>query len=225
MVSVQTFIRSGIKRGGEFRAPKGAEAFTTYAIAGSKGLNPEMENAARRTLDYPMTFEFLGEGLRLFEGWALCDLASFRKRCRDSLITCLDSFLKSKPPGPSSIWVNCPEAVSRASREKQYRVLPTWLNELLSRNRNDLKLKNFTGPLDIHSRIRREYFRALQDHGNCNFCMGVHVRNGSDFCADLEKQLAQARNKVPLSLYLSSTMDKRSPLANTVHSDVFHILV
>jgi hypothetical protein len=214
MVSVQTFIRSGTKRGGEFRAPKGAEAFTTYAIAGSKGLNPEMENAARRTLDYPMTFEFLGEGLRLFEGWALCDLASFRKRCRDSLITCLDSFLKSKPPGPSSIWVNCPEAVSRASREKQYRVLPTWLNELLSRNRNDLKLKNFTGPLDIHSRIRREYFRALQDHGNCNFCMGVHVRNGSDFCADLEKQLAQARNKVPLSLYLSSTMDKRSPVTS-----------
>ncbi len=30
-----------------------------------------MENAARQKLDHSMTFEILGEGLRLFEGWAL----------------------------------------------------------------------------------------------------------------------------------------------------------
>jgi hypothetical protein len=64
-----------------------------------------MENAAGQSLDHPMTFEALGEGLRLFEGWALRDLASFRKRCRDSYIGCLDSFLlEPRFPWPSSIW-------------------------------------------------------------------------------------------------------------------------
>jgi hypothetical protein len=53
---------------GTFPVPKGAEAFTAYAIASAKGLTPEMENAAHLTLDHPMTFESLGEGLRLFEG-------------------------------------------------------------------------------------------------------------------------------------------------------------
>jgi hypothetical protein len=33
----------------------------SYAIASSKGLIPEMENAARLTLDYPMTFESMGD--------------------------------------------------------------------------------------------------------------------------------------------------------------------
>ena len=111
MVSVQSFIRAEVSRGAS-PAPKGAEAFPAYAIASAKGLIPEMENAARLTLDHPMTFEILGEGLRLFEGWALRDLVNFRKRCRDNLITCLDSFLEVQPPGPSSIWVGCPEVMS-----------------------------------------------------------------------------------------------------------------
>jgi hypothetical protein len=79
MASVQSAIRLQVKWG-EFPAPKGAEAFAAYAIASAKMLIPEMENAARSTLDYSMTFENLGEGLRLFEGSALRDLVSFRKR-------------------------------------------------------------------------------------------------------------------------------------------------
>jgi hypothetical protein len=106
MAPVQSFIRVGVGRG-EFPAPEGVEAFTAYAIASAKVLIPEMENAARLTLDHPMTFEILGEGLRLFERWALRDLVNFRKRCRDNLVTCLDSFLDAQPPGPSSIWVGC----------------------------------------------------------------------------------------------------------------------
>jgi hypothetical protein len=94
MASVQSFIRAEVSRG-EFPAPKGAEAFSAYAIASGKGLIPEMENAARQTLDHPMTFEILGEGLRLFEGWALRDLANFRKRYRDNLVSCFESFLKT----------------------------------------------------------------------------------------------------------------------------------
>jgi hypothetical protein len=71
---------------GEFPAPKGAEAFTAYAIASAKQLIPEMETAARLTLDHPMTFKVLGKGLRLFEGSALHDLASFHKHKREDLM-------------------------------------------------------------------------------------------------------------------------------------------
>ena len=73
MVSVQSFIRTEVSRGAS-PGPKGAEALPAYAIASAKDLIPEMENAARMTLDHPMTFEILGEGLRLFEGWTLRDL-------------------------------------------------------------------------------------------------------------------------------------------------------
>ena len=60
MDSVQSSIRAKVKLG-EFPAPKGAEAFSAYAIAWRKRLFLEMENAARQTLDLPMTFEILGE--------------------------------------------------------------------------------------------------------------------------------------------------------------------
>lgn len=198
MASVQSFIRTEVCRG-EFPAPNGDEAFAAYAIAAGKGLIPEMEKAARQTLNHPMTFEVLGEGLRLFESWTLCDLVYFRKRCRDNFITCLDSFLEIQPPGPSSIWVGCPEVMSRPSRRPL--LLPRWLEELLSRNQNDLKLQKFTQSLNLHSRIRLEYFMALQNHGICNFCSMVHITNGSTFCAELENRLAQARDEVTYPLY------------------------
>jgi len=73
MASIQSSIRTLVKCE-EFPAPRSAEAFTAYAIASAKRLIPEMEDAARLTLDHPMTFETLGEGLQFFEGSALRDL-------------------------------------------------------------------------------------------------------------------------------------------------------
>jgi len=77
MVSIQSHIRAEIQRG-TFPAPIESDGFSAYAIASSKGLIPEMENAARLTLGHPMTFESLGEGLRSFKGRALCDLLHYR---------------------------------------------------------------------------------------------------------------------------------------------------
>ena len=77
MVSIQTYIRDEVKRG-TFPAPTKVQAFSAYAIASSMGLNPEMEHAASLTLDLPMTFESLGEGLRSFKGRALGDLVRYR---------------------------------------------------------------------------------------------------------------------------------------------------
>ena len=210
MTSVQSSIRAKVKLG-EFPAPKGAEAFPAYAIAGSKGLIPEMENAARQTLDLPMTFENLGEGLRLFDGRALgylAALADFRKRCRECFIRCIDSFLNDLSPGPSSIWLGCPNREPFLVDDGQViaSALPGWLCRLLSLNQIALKRQNFTQPLDIHSRIRGEYFTALQNHklGKCYFCLGVHMKSGSTFCAELENKLAEARDKVNCSVYISS---------------------
>jgi hypothetical protein len=78
MASVMSSIRAKVKLG-EYPAPKGAEAFLAYAIASGKGLVPEMEKAARQSLSHPLSFEILGEELRLLEGWALRDLVRFRK--------------------------------------------------------------------------------------------------------------------------------------------------
>ena len=220
MASVQSCIRAKVKLG-EFPAPKGAEAFCAYGISSSKRLIPEMENAARQTLNYSMTFEDLGERLRLLDGWALHDLSNFRKRCRDGVIQSLDLFLKVRPPGPSSIWVGCPEVMPRSSYEsdedeegeddgedededegdgededEEDLVLPRWLSRLLLTNQDNLKLQNFTHALDIHSRIHREYITALRNHRNCYFCLKVHLKNGSTFCTELGNTLAQARDKV-----------------------------
>jgi hypothetical protein len=78
MASVQSTIRAEVSHRSS-PVPQGAEAFSAYAIASAKKLIPEMEYAARFTLDHPMTFKVLGERLRLFEGSALRDLASFHK--------------------------------------------------------------------------------------------------------------------------------------------------
>jgi hypothetical protein len=205
MASVQSSIRAEVKRE-EFPAPKGAEVFAAYAIASAKDLIPEMENAARLTLNYSMTFEIIGEGLRFFEGWALGDLVNFRRRCRDNLATCLDSFLEVHPLGPSGIWVGCPEVMSSGyGSYQQTPVLPRWLNQFLSQSQTDWKLQMFTCPLDMHSRIRREYLKALQTHLSCHFCLEVHATKGETFCAELENKLAEARDKVTHSHYLSST--------------------
>jgi hypothetical protein len=191
MASVLSSIRAAVKHG-EFPATERAEAFRAYAIASDKGLIPETETAARQTLDHPMTFETLGEGLRSFKGPALRDLANFRKRCKDHLVAYLDAFLKIQPPGPSGIWVGCPEDLSIRALRKTYRlnVLPKWLHQFLLQNRNALNVQNFTRPLDIHSRIRREYSTAIENHATCASCVRVHVRYGSALCAVLEERLS-----------------------------------
>jgi len=205
MAHVQSLIRDEVSCG-RFPAPVGTEAFRAYAIASGKGLIPEMENAARQTLDYPMTFETLGEGLRFFDGSVLRDLVRFRKGCRHNLVTELQSFLNFYAPAPSSIWVGCPEATAPSQWNLTLpaaSVLPKWLCRVLSPI-NDLKSQVFTQPLTTPSNIRGKYLTALLNHGDCNFCLRVHVKGGLTFCAELESKLAQALEKVHTSLPLLS---------------------
>ena len=207
MASVQSFIRAEVNRRA-YPAPNGVEAFTAYAIASANELIPETERAARLTLNLPMTFKVLGEGLRLFEGWALHDLVKFRRRCAENLVTCLDSFL-APGPGPSRIWIGCPEVAPvppslRVFTRNTYRIhaLPKWFNELFTWAQNELKCHLFTRPLNmICSEMRQEYGRAIRNHASCDFCLTVHRRNSQTFYSALKNKLILARNKVLRSHY------------------------
>jgi hypothetical protein len=203
MASVQSSIRAEVSRG-EFPAPSGAEAFSAYAIASTKGLIPEMEYTARLTLDYPMTFETIGEGLRLFEGWALRDLANYRMRCQDNLVSCFRFFL---PPCPSpvNIWAPCSgrsdgrDESSYLTSSKKRRSPPQfWLSEFFQKHLNDSH-EPFSKPLCNPRKFRGEYLSALQAHVNssgCVSCTKVHTLKGETFCKELEDKLTQALNEV-----------------------------
>lgn len=62
------------------------EVFCTYAIVSSKRPMLDIETAAHLTLGCPMTFDNIGDGLQLFEIWALRDLVRFRKRSKDNVV-------------------------------------------------------------------------------------------------------------------------------------------
>jgi hypothetical protein len=196
MASVQSFIRAQVNRG-EFPSPTGAEAFAAYAIASGKKLIPEMEYAARLTLDQPMTFEILGEGLRLFDGWALRDLANFRKRCWDNLVPCFKSLLKFGPP--FNVWTRCyTQGQSYYTNSETTGYSPPWLTGLFQKYINESR-EAFSKPLFNPRRIQSEYLSALEAHitsYRCISCTKVHTLKGVKFCKDLEDRLTQALSEV-----------------------------
>ncbi|KAI0289279.1 hypothetical protein BC826DRAFT_939286 [Russula brevipes] len=120
MVAVLSSIRAEASRRA-LLSPPHAEAFRMYAIAYSRRLIPEMESAARLTLDCPLTFESIGGALRSFEGRALQDLADFRTRCAHNIPSQLMLFLNHHI-GLSNIWVGCPTAPTRGR-------LPGWFDD------------------------------------------------------------------------------------------------
>ncbi|KAI0248056.1 hypothetical protein BJV78DRAFT_851427 [Lactifluus subvellereus] len=191
MVAVQSSIRAEVSRRG-LLSPKGAETFRVYAIACRQRLIPEMETTARLTLDYPMTFDYLGEALRSFEGCALRDLAHFRQRCRDSLTSCFASSLDHRN-GPSKIWVGCP-TVFTFDPENDDGSPPIWLGINLGGRLAQSKASTYAFKPPS---FRKEYLEALQAHveeTDCHFCTKMHTLKGEAFCAEVENMLAQAQN-------------------------------
>jgi hypothetical protein len=168
-------------------------------------------------LDHPMTFEILGEGLRLFEGWALQDLASFRKRYRDNLVSCFKSLLATEG-SQFGIWTRC-----CTYKYKQYSglsllnlpmsntngSLPSWLAELYQKKLDESQ-ETFSKSLFNPRNIRGEYLSALRAHTkskNCVSCTKVHTEKGEKFCKDLEDRLTRALNEVcPCSMFWRSVV-------------------
>jgi hypothetical protein len=194
MASIQSSIRAEVIRG-TFPSPAGTEVFRAYAIASNLGLIPEMESAARLTLSYPMTFESLGEALRSFTGRALCDLVRYRKRCRDNLVSCLDSFLNVH--SRCQIWEGCDH--------RRVHYIPdnaAWPHNFFTSKTVEMK-KSFIHAAFSPSNILEEYLEALKNHRStgCSSCFRAHAVEGAAFCRELQDELAQALDKVS-SLFL-----------------------
>ena len=241
IAAIQSSIRDKVSRG-EFPAPKGAEAFSAYLIASNKGLIPEMESAARQTLDHPMTFEIIGEGLRLSEGWALRDLTNFRKRYRDNLVSSFGSFFNIEE-SQFNIWTTCAyytynsrgmyPSTSTGSYSRSYlsmfetnKSLPSWLAKLYQKHLDELR-EGFSKSLFNSRSIRGEYSSALQAHINlsrCVSCTKVHIEKGEIFCKDLEDRLTQALNEVCFcSIFWSCGEFKHAHYLGTLGSGLEYI--
>jgi hypothetical protein len=172
-----------------------------------------MENAARQTLDHPMTFGILGVELQLFEGRALRDLANFRKRYRDNLVSRFKEFLEIGNNGSKfDIWISCASYTYNShgqqgplfSRSKLPMSNTNWLAKLYQKHLDELQ-EAFSKPLLNPRNIREEYLSALQAHidsdsNGCVTCTEVHMKNGETFCKDLEDRLTQALNEVRICL-------------------------
>ena len=193
----QSSIRAEVAR--RLRSSTRAGVFLVYAIACRKGLIPEVEIAARLTLGYPLTFESLGEKLRLFEGRALRDLADFRLRSIHNF--CLNWKLFSDClSGPSKIWVGCPTA----NREDDDNRLPAWLQDCLRLRLvmadawSKLKVRDrFTETIPTSVHLCGKYSKGLRSHvkeKDCKFCMKVHILEGENFCEKMKDISARAWN-------------------------------
>jgi hypothetical protein len=204
MSTVKSSIRTEVRRKNLLAAD--GTALFVYAVASKNRLLMESETAARLALNHPLTFEFIGQGLRLFEGRALSDLASFRKSCRDSVVSCLESFLDIRN-GPSKIWTPC----SKSKVPSRYQsgssfclgpslgrptgddpALPSWLHGLFTQ-------QSFTNSLLKPSSIREKYLEALHVHirqsDECTSCLMTHTLQGEKYCVKLEQKLACALDK------------------------------
>jgi len=192
MAGVQSSIRTEMKSK-DLHPLTAAATFRAYGFASARGLTQEMESAARLSLDFPMTFESMGDELATFGGWALRDLARYRKRCRDSLVSCLESLLDPRLP-PSDIWVGCHNTTSST--------IAWWLQTLLVEHIRTLR-STFTRSLLKPSSLRTEYLAALQSHVSqmgCTFCSKVHIMHGETFCVQVEKNLTKSLDGVRFNL-------------------------
>jgi hypothetical protein len=210
MVGVQSRIRGEI-HSRKFPALTGVETFRSYAISSSGELPSERENLARLTLEFPMTFEYLCDELPFFDGWALRDLVGLRKRCRDNVVSCFESFLKLDEP-PFNIWISCHDSRSYSSYSPPSTATgssPSWLVNLFRKYLNESR-EAFSKPLFNPRSIRGEYLSALKDHlgassspTSCISCTRVHALNGETFCMELVDRLTLALNEVRTSSVFS----------------------
>jgi hypothetical protein len=208
MGTVQSSIRAEVSRKELLSPTDSSRVFHIYAVACSKRLIPEMETAARLSLDHLMTFESIGEALRSFDGWGLRSLFDFRLRCLRDLTSRMESFSDGQN-GPSKIWVGCP---SKGDLHRSPHSLPWWLNQLLfslsgsdrqgydSEGYDSDDSDDFSKTVPTTVQFREEFLEALQDHINekgCHFCSKVYTLKGKEYCAEMDDMLEQARN-VPL---------------------------
>ncbi len=191
MTTIQSSIRAEVSRRGSL-SPTGAESFRLFFIAYSKRLIPETRAMARLTLGYPLTFEYLGEALRSFEGSALFDLANFHRSRRRHISVYFDV-----PWGVRGRFGFPTQKLTPFQPEGKNDVgcILDWLDEVFG---IIVRKKTFTLPLVTPTNFREEYLKALRDHvskTDCSVCPKTHTLKGKEFCEEIESHLTQAWNR------------------------------
>ena len=189
-------VSSTIRR--EIVLPTTKAAFRAYAIASSKQLIPEMETAARLTLDHPMTFEAIIDALPSFEGSVLHDLIRFRMRCRDKLL----SFLVGLLDGSDTLlkaWYDCRMTKHpHSALQDNEGVLAGWFHDLVSQHIKNLQ-ETYTCPLPNSSSLSKEFLKALRTHiseTQCTSCSNLYAMEGEALHDNWLQGVSKARERV-----------------------------
>jgi hypothetical protein len=163
--------KSSVRPTMQDQLPDTLDAFHAYAIASCKQLIPEMEIAARLTLDHPMTFEALvdADTLSFFKGSALSNLVHFRKRCRDKLLSFFETFVAGTD-SLSKSWCGCSKTKRpHSALQKDNGILAGWLRDLFLRHIKSLQ-ETYTSPLPNQASLRKEFIAALRAHISETHC-------------------------------------------------------
>ena len=193
MVAAISSVRPEIRR----RLPSTVDAFHAYAIASSKGLIPEMEAAARHTLDHPMTFGVLAASLSCFRGRALSDLVRYRKRCRDQLLSLFEAFVAGTD-SLSKSWSGCSKTKRpHSALQKDNSNIAGWLRDIILRQIKSLR-ESYTPPLPNQISFRKEFIAALRTHISDTHCASCSTSYAADEALreQLISHIFKARKKV-----------------------------
>ena len=189
-------ISSSVRR--EMVLPTTKAAFHAYAFTSSKQLIPEVETAARLTLDHPLTFEIIVDALPSFEGSALHDLVCFRKRCRDTLLSFFVGFVDGNDK-LSTAWNNCPKTKRpHYALQSDKGILATWFRDLVSQHIKKLQ-ETYTCPLPKSASLRKEFTEALRAHisaTRCTSCSNLYATEGEALRDKWLRRVTMARDKV-----------------------------
>ena len=122
-------------------------------------------------LYHPLTFESLGDALRLFEGQGLRNLAYFSLRNMRDFTSNLRTFFKSLE-GSSKIWADCPT-------EAVWKDLPYWVRDCHWLSLSEFRLaedNSLTKTIPTDAQLCGKYLKALRRHvieRDCNSCLSV----------------------------------------------------
>ena len=179
MNSVLAHIRGSIARHDTLATPL-EPALHMYSLAQKYGLRPEALQAARTTLNYPMTIEYLDNKLDIMPGASLYELWKYHEKVRAILASDLTEFRVAGTRGAMT-GLRCTELSSSH--------LPSWLDHYIE---SIGKAPNLFHPLELNIVMVRH---ISERKGRCR-CSSTPNQTIREFWAALESVVHGSFEKV-----------------------------
>ena len=179
MNSVLAHIRGSIARHDTLATPL-EPALHMYSLAQKYGLRPEALQAARTTLSYPMTIEYLDNKLDIMPGASLYELWKYHEKVRAILASDLTEFRVAGTRGAMT-GLRCTEFSSSH--------LPSWLDHYID---SIGKAPNLFHPLELNIVMVRH---ISERKGRCR-CSSTPNQTIREFWAALESVVHGSFEKV-----------------------------